>query len=131
LGSGFHLRDIINAVKIGAALASRECGPDLLPHPPTPQEVGANIIQSELWPSLGAFQFPPNSLGCSPKADIVQHDRQTMAGKSGDAPSGCGLLDQSLQRRAHRVFEVSISEAVTAELQLSDEARKEDAALLY
>jgi hypothetical protein len=41
------------------------------------------------------------------------------------------LSDQSLQRRTHRIFDVSSRETVTAELQLSDETRKEDAALLY
>ena len=41
------------AYKIGAALASRECGPDLGPHPPNPTEVGVVIISDSLWPSLG------------------------------------------------------------------------------
>ena len=66
--SGFHLRDIINADKIGAAPTLGERGPDLLPHPPTPQEVGADIIQSKLWRSVGAFQFVQNSLGCCDQA---------------------------------------------------------------
>jgi hypothetical protein len=41
------------------------------------------------------------------------------------------VLDQARQRRPHRVLEVGSGEVEAAELQLGDEAPKEDAALLY
>jgi hypothetical protein len=55
----------------------------------------------------------------------------TTAAGNGEPPSGCGFLDQALQRRAHHFFKVCGGEAVAAELQLSDEALEKDAALLY
>jgi hypothetical protein len=51
-------------LKSGPLSPSESAAPIFFPIPPTPQEVGANIIQSELWPSVGAFQFPLNFLGC-------------------------------------------------------------------
>ena len=56
--------------------------------------------------------------------------RQTRAAGSGGPPSGCGFLDQALQRQAHRVIKIGGGE-VGSELQLGDEAHEEYAALLY
>jgi hypothetical protein len=53
----FHLRDFTKRCKIGAGLVTESAAPIFCPHPPTPQEIGADIIQSELWPSVGANQF--------------------------------------------------------------------------
>jgi hypothetical protein len=57
--------------------------------------------------------------------------RWTTAAGSGEALSGCGFLDQALQRQVHRVVKIGGGEAKAAELQLGDEAPEEDAALLY
>jgi len=46
-------------------------------------------------------------------------------------PSGCGFLDRALQRQTHHVVKIGSGEAAAAELQLSEEAPEEDAALLY
>src|SRR5262249_44757296 len=45
--------------------------------------------------------------------------------------SGCGFLDQTLQREAHRVIKIGGGEVGAAELQLGDKASEEYAALLY
>jgi hypothetical protein len=38
--------------------SSREPGPDQVPHPPKmPDEVGADIIEDELWPSVGGDEL--------------------------------------------------------------------------
>ena len=54
----------------------------------------------------------------------------TQQGRSGGPPSGCGFLDQALQRQAHRVIKIGGGE-VGSELQLGDDAHEEYAALLY
>jgi hypothetical protein len=59
------------------------------------------------------------------------NDRPTRAAGSGGSPSGCGFLDQALQRGAHRVVKISGGEVGAAELQLGDEAHEKYAALLY
>src|SRR5215469_6582220 len=38
-------------VKSGPVLVPESSGPDLSPHPPNPDEVGADIVSNELWPS--------------------------------------------------------------------------------
>jgi hypothetical protein len=54
-----------------------------------------------------------------------------LAAGSGEAPSGCGFLDQALQCHAHRVLKIGSDEVKATKLQLGDEAPEEDAALLY
>ena len=53
------------------------------------------------------------------------------AAESGEPSSGCGFLDQALQRQAHRVVKIGSGEAVAAQLQLADKAPEKDAALIY
>jgi hypothetical protein len=54
----------MHTVKSGLLLVSRECGPDLATHPPTPREVEVDIIQSELWPSVGVRDHNSFFPGC-------------------------------------------------------------------
>jgi hypothetical protein len=50
---------------------------------------------------------------------------KTTAAGSGGLLSGCGFLDQALQRQAHRVIEIGSGEVGAAELQLSDESPRQ------
>jgi hypothetical protein len=56
---------------------------------------------------------------------------EARAAGNGEHPSGCGFLDRALQRQTHHVVKIGSGEAAAAELQLSEEAPEEDAALLY
>jgi hypothetical protein len=56
--------------------------------------------------------------------------QKTKAAGSGKPPSGCGFLDQALQRPAHRIVKIGSGEARTAELQLGNKATEENAALI-
>jgi len=69
-------------------------------------------------------------MGITTFALLMRNKALLRAAGSGEPSSGCGFLDQALQRQAHRVVKIGGGEVGAAELQLGDEAHEKYAAPL-
>jgi hypothetical protein len=83
-----------------------------------------------------AVELSPSERGNPTRVSLAnvlrrEHDIDGPSRREAPSRSGCGRVDQALQRQSHHFLNVGSREVIAAQLQLGDEAPEEDAALLY